>query len=98
MAKKKQTDAQIMRERSKVYSPVKSQMETIGVIQMELSRYCLDRNNGEPSREVLGHLAAMNQGVAKMVRSVSNPAHEDNYRDLRNFVTIAETVQDGNEK
>ena len=91
--KKKKTDSQIMKERNKTYGPVQSQMETIGVIQMELSRYCLERNGGDPSREVLGHLAAMNQGVVKMVRSVSNPDHEDNYQDLRNFATIAEQVK-----
>ncbi len=93
MKKKKQTDAQIMKERAKTYGPVESQMETIGVIQAELFQYCMDRNDGEPSRAALAHLAALNQGVVKMVRSVSNPEHEDNYQDLRNFSSIAENVK-----
>lgn len=91
--KKTKTDSKIMEERAKVYGPVQQQMKTIGVIQMELTRYCLERNDGEPTREALAHLAAMNQGVVKIVRSVSNPDHEDNYQDLRNFATIAKTVK-----
>jgi len=58
MKKKRQTDREIMRERSRSYGPVASQMETIGAIQMELSRYCMDRNGGDPSRKALAHLAA----------------------------------------
>ena len=50
MSKKQMTDAQIMKGRALAYGPVKEQMATIGVIQMELSRYCLERNNGQPSR------------------------------------------------
>ena len=90
MAKKKLTDHQVMKERSEVYGPVKDQMEVIGSIQFELTQYCVKRNGEDPSRETLGHLAAMNQGVVKMVRSVSNPEHLDNFQDLRNFTTIAE--------
>ena len=91
MTKKKQlTDEQIMKDRAKQYGPVNRQMETIGSIQMELSKYCLERNEGKPSREALAHLAAMGQVVTKMVRSISNPGHEDNYQDLRNYATIAE--------
>ncbi len=90
--KKKKTDAQIMQERSRRYGPVSEQMAVIGSIQMELTMYCLERNEGNPSRKALAHLAAINQAVVKAVRSVSNPDHEDNYQDLRNFTTIAETV------
>ena len=93
MEKKKQTDAQIMKDRDKTYGPVSEQMAVIGSIQMELTRYCLERNEGNPSRKALAHLAAMNQGFVKMVRSLSNTDHEDNYQDLRNFTTIAETVK-----
>ncbi len=92
MAKKKQTDAQIMKERSRTYGPVQNQMAVIGAVQMELTKYCLERNEGNPSRKALAHLAAINQAVVKAVRSVSNPDHDDNYQDLRNFTTIAETV------
>ncbi|MCH7500009.1 MAG: hypothetical protein IH886_08370 [Nitrospinae bacterium] len=92
MAKKK-TDAQIMRERNASYGPVNEQMKTIGVIQAELFKYCMERNNGAPSREALAHLAAMNQATVKMVRSVSNRDHKDNYQDLRNFATIAEEIE-----
>ena len=81
MKKKKQTDAQIMWERSRTYGPVSEQMAVIGSIQMELTRYCLERNEGNPSRKALAHLSAMNQGVVKMVRSVSNPDHEDNFME-----------------
>lgn len=95
MAKKKQTDAQIMKAHSRTYGPVASQMAVIGSIQMELTKYCLERNEGNPSRKALAHLAAMKQGVVKMVRSVSNPDHEDNYQDLRSFTTIAETLIHG---
>jgi len=95
MKKKKQTDAQIMRERRGTYGPVDEQMAVIGSIQMELTRYCLERNEGNPSRKALTHLAAINQAVVKAVRSVSYPDHEDNYQDLRNFTTIAETVTHG---
>ncbi len=91
--KRKTDDAQIMLERSKTYGPVSEQMAVIGSIQMELTRYCLVRNEDNPSRKVLAHLAAINQAVVKAVRSVSNPDHEDNYQDLRNFTTIAETVK-----
>lgn len=93
MAKKKLTDSQIMKDRAKVYGPITEQMAVIGSIQMELTKYCLERNEGNPSRKTLAHLAAMNQGVVKMVRSVSNRDHEDNYQDLRNFATIAKTVK-----
>jgi len=93
MKKNKQTDHQIMKDRAKVYGPVSEQMAVIGSIQMELTRYCLERNEGNPSRKALAHLAALNQGVVKMVRSVSNPEHEDNYQDLRNFSSIAENVK-----
>ena len=95
MKKKKQTDHQIMKDRAKAYGPVNEQMAVIGSIQMELTRYCLERNEGNPSRKALAHLAAMNQGVVKIVRSVSNPDHEDNYQDLWNFTSIAETVIHG---
>jgi len=93
--KQKQTDHQIMWERSKTYGPVSEQMAVIGSIQMELTKYCLERNGGNPPRKALAHLAALNQAVVKAVRSVSNPGHEDNYQDLRNFTTIAETVIHG---
>jgi len=95
MKKKRKTDAQIMWERSKTYGPVSEQMAVIGAVQMELTKYCLERNQGNPPRKALAHLAAMNQGVVKMVRSVSNRDHEDNYQDLRNFTAIAETVIHG---
>ena len=91
MTKKKQpTDSQIMEARAKQYGPVKSQMETIGVIQMELSKYCLERNEGKPSREALAHLAAMNMAAVKLIRAIGNPGHVDNYCDGRNYLTIAE--------
>jgi len=92
MKKKKQTDAQIMKERSRTYGPVQQQMEVIGVIQAELFRYFLSRNNGDPSRKALAHLASMNMVIVKAVRSVSNRSHKDNYQDLRNFATIAEDL------
>ena len=99
MAKKNQpTDSQIMQTRAKQYGPVKSQMAVIGSIQMELSKYCLERNEGKPSREALVHLASLNQVVVKLVRSVSNRRHADNYQDLRNYTSIAEAIKDGNEK
>ena len=91
MAKKKQlTDSEIMETRAKQYGPVKSQMETTGVIQMELFRYCLERNNNQPSPWALGHLAAMNMAAVKLVRAIGNPGHVDNYCDGRNYLTIAE--------
>ena len=96
MTKKKQsTDKQVMETRAKQYGPVKSQMETIGVIQMELFRYCLERNNNQPSSWALGHLAAMNMAAVKLVRAISNPGHGDNYCDGRNYLTIAEGFIDG---
>ena len=58
--KNKLTDGQIMVTRAKQYGPVKSQMAVIGSIQMELSKYCLERNEGKPSREALVHLASLN--------------------------------------
>ncbi len=94
MKKKKQTDAEIMKQRSASYGPVASQMETIGMIQGELFKCCMERNGGDPTRKALGHLAALNQGVVKMVRSVSSRDHRDNYQDLRNFATIAEDLQE----
>ena len=91
MTKKKQrTDSQIMKDRAKQYGPVKSQMETIGMIQAELFRYCMARNDNQPSSSSLAHLASLNQVVVKLVRSVGNRAHEDNYCDGRNYLTIAE--------
>jgi len=94
MKKKKQTDAQIMKERSRSYGPVASQMEVIGVIQFELFKYCLMRNEGDPSREALGHLAAWNMAIVKAVRSVSSRDHRDNYQDAQNFISIAEDLQE----
>ena len=98
MTKKKQpTVSQIMEARAKQYGPVKSQMETIGTIQAELFQYCMARNNNQLSREILAHLAALNQVVTKMVRSVSNREHQDNYLDLRNYARIAEECTDFNQ-
>jgi hypothetical protein len=91
MTKKKQpTDSQIMKDRAKAYGPAVSQMAVIGVIQMELSKYCLERSEGKPSREALAHLASLNLGIVKVVRAISNPGHGDNYCDGRNYATIAE--------
>ena len=95
---KGQSDSQIMESRAKVYGPASEQMAVIGSIQMELSKYCLERNEGKLSREALAHLASLNQVVVKLVRSVSNRENEDNYQDLRNYTTIAERVKDGNKK
>ena len=94
---KKLTDAEIMRDRAKEYGPVKSQMAVIGTIQMELSKYCLERNEGKPAPKALAHLAALNLAVTKMVRSVSNREHEDNYCDGRNYLSIAEMCTDFNQ-
>ena len=91
MTKKRQpTDAEIMKDRSKAYGPVGSQMQVIGSIQFELFRYCMARNDNQPSSSSLAHLASLNQVVVKLVRSVGNRAHEDNYCDGRNYLTIAE--------
>ena len=98
MARKKQpTDAQIMKDRAKAYGPVNEQMAVIGSIQSELFRYFMARNNNQPSRESLAHLASLNQVVVKIVRSVSNREHQDNYQDLRNYTTIAEGFADINQ-
>jgi len=51
MKKKRQTDAQIMKQRGQEYGPVGEQMKVIGKIQFELFKYCMDRNGGDPSRK-----------------------------------------------
>ena len=70
-------------------------MEAIGKIQMELTRYCLERNEGKPSREAQAHLAAMNLLVAQVVRSVSNLGHQDNYNKARMYLGTAERCAGG---
>ena len=64
MARKKQlTDSEIMETRVKQYGPVGEQMAVIGSIQFELFRYYMARNDNQPSRESLSHLASLNQVV-----------------------------------
>jgi len=85
-------DEKIMEERAEMYGAVGPQFEAIGRIQMNLTDYCMTVCENNPQPDNLAHLAAMNQVIVKIVRSLGNPHHADNYIDARNYITIAEDI------
>ena len=90
-------DKEVLRQRGKQYGPMSPMWEAIGTIQWENFKFLLQKSKDEePDATELGHLAAMNMTVVKMVRSIQDPTHQDNYVDGRNYNTIADIV--GNEE
>ena len=97
MNKKQQTISEIRKDRAEKYGPEKPGLMAIGIIQGTLTQYCYsmaalrpDINNGQPTSEALAHLANWNLVSVKMVRSVYNPGHMDNYLDSANYVDMAQ--------
>lgn len=93
-------DDEVMRDRAAQYGPAQEMWERIGSIQWHLAEFMIARcvdNDKDPTVADKAHLAAMNMNVVKMVRSVYDPNHADNYLDGRNYWTIAEMVGKKNE-
>ncbi len=95
-------DKEVLKQRGKQYGPMAPMWEAIGAMQWENFKFLLQKSRSDfpvidqdPSPEELGHLAAMNMTVVKMVRSIQDPKHNDNYVDGRNYNTIADIVGNG---
>ena len=90
------TDWEILEARGEKYGPVQPMWETIGKIQWANFLFLHDKLNGEePAPEDLGHLAAINMVAVKTTRSIYDPDEKDHYQDARNYLTIAETINQG---
>jgi hypothetical protein len=89
-------DKKILEERGEKYGAMGPMWETIGAIQYENYKFFRNKVKGrEPTARELGHLAALNMNVVKMVRSIHDPSELDNGVDGRNYWTIAERVGNG---
>lgn len=89
-------DEKVLEERGQKYGPMQPMWETIGAVQYENFKYFREQVKGrEPTPAELGHLAALNMNVVKMVRSIHDPKEADNGIDGRNYWTIAERVGNG---
>jgi len=90
------TDEEILEERGKKYGHIPPMWETIGQMQFILSQFAFtsqfDRGDDVLDSKRAAHLAAMNMVIVKIVRSVYDPEHIDNYQDGRNYLTIGDEV------
>ena len=80
----KMTDEQILEDRESKYGPPKRCFETWAIMCETLNQYAKESGNVN-----LAHLYALKMNLLKIVRSVWNPTIDDNYKDGRNYVTIA---------
>ncbi len=79
------TDEQILKDRESKYGPPKECFETWGHICKLMDEYA-----DESPFENKAHLSALKMAALKLVRSIWNPHTKDNYKDGRNYFTIAE--------
>ena len=87
------SDKEVLKQRGEQYGPMAPMWESIGAMQWENFKFLLQKSKGQdPAPAELGHLAALNMTVVKMVRSIQDRAHNDNYVDGRNYQTIADIV------
>ena len=95
--KKKLTDAQIMKQRGKLYGDADLMWKAIGRLHRTLDDYYREiHGNTVPDDEFEAHLACLKEALVKVVRSVATPEHQDNYCDGRNYLTIAGDCINGN--
>ena len=78
------TDEEIIKDRANKYGPAKRCFETWATMCETLNEYAKESGNINPA-----HLYALKMNLLKVVRSVWNPRIEDNYKDGRNYLTIA---------
>ena len=79
------TDEQILEDRESKYGPPKRCFETWATMCETLNQYAKESGNVN-----LAHLYSLKMDLLKIVRSAWNPNIEDNYKDGRNYLTIAE--------
>jgi hypothetical protein len=78
------TDEEIIKDRANKYGPARRCFETWTIMCETLNRYAKESPNTD-----LVHLYALKMALLKIVRSAWNPNIEDNYKDGRNYLTIA---------
>ena len=79
------TDEQILEDRESKYGPPERCFEIWATMCETLNQYAKESGNIN-----LAHLYALKMDLLKIVRSAWNPNIEDNYKDGRNYLTIAE--------
>ena len=84
MTDSEMTDEEIIKDRENKYGPPKRCFETWATMCETLNQYAKESGNINPA-----HLYALKMNLLKVVRSVWNPRIEDNYKDGRNYLTIA---------
>ena len=78
------SDEEILKDRASKYGPAKRCFETWSTMCEELNKYAKESPNTN-----IPQLYALKMDLLKIVRSVWNPKIEDNYKDGRNYLTIA---------
>jgi len=83
------TDDEILVDRQSKYGPPKLFFKTYGGMCRLLEQYS---DSSSSNQETINdaHLAALKMVILKVLRSTWNPILEDNYKDGRNYLTIAE--------
>ena len=84
MTDSEMTDEEIIKDRENKYGPPKRCFETWATMCETLNQYANESGNVNPA-----HLYALKMNLLKVVRSVWNPNIKDNYKDGRNYLTIA---------
>jgi len=79
------TDEQILEDRESKYGPPVHCFETWAIMCEALNQYAKASGNIN-----LAHLYALKMDLLKIVRSAWNPTISDNYKDGRNYCTIAQ--------
>ena len=79
------TDEQILEDRESKYGPPQRCFETWATMCETLNQYAKESGNVN-----LAHLYSLKMDLLKIVRSAWNPNIDDNYKDGRNYLTIAE--------
>jgi len=87
------TDEEILKDRAAKYGPPKRCFETWSTMCETLNEYAKESGNVN-----LPHLYALKMDLLKIVRSAWNPTIEDNYKDGRNYLTIAHQCTENTER
>ena len=94
MTDNEMSDEEILKDRESKYGPPKRCLETWATMCETLNQYAKESGNVN-----IAHLYSLKMNLLKIVRSAWNPNIEDNYKDGRNYLTIAEIcVQEGANK
>lgn len=83
------TDKEIIKDREKKYGPANSCFNTWSQMCELLRAYHKEAGNTNTA-----HLYALNMALLKIVRSAWNPSIGDNYKDGRNYITIAKDASE----